>query len=262
MLENTYLIGLEISTKISIGIGIIFFFVFFIKLFIPFWKNFINDFDAILLLFIYSLGVSISSFLVIYPLYNLILQSFWDLDFYQKQISLGTLALRITSLLLGFNFLKSLYIFITSKLKKTQDKLVADYADLQNIEPLINLEAINFILLTQNLIYGAIILLLWIFIFLSKSLFELRIVSWGLFFIIDDWAIISDNLIALKGRILKWHRLRILFFNGLLSTLIISACFRQLNNLLFSIIITAILFVLVLLNSSYHFQMIRKSKTT
>lgn len=257
MLENSYLIGLATSIKISIGIGIIFFIVFIVfysKIFIPDWKNIINDFDALFLLFIYSLGVSTSCFLLIYPLYNLISQIIFNLEFYQKEISQGTLALRITSLLLGFNFLKSLYIYITSKLKENQDKLVADYPDLQKIEPLINVQAISFLLLTQNLIYGAVILLLWIFIFLSKTLFELRVVSWGLFFIIDDWAIISDNLIALKGRILKWHRLRIVFFNGLLSILMISACFRQLNNLLFSLLITVILFVLVYLNTFYFFS--------
>ena len=257
MLENSYLIGLDISIKISVGIGIIFLIAIFIY-YILYEENNIGTFFGVLLI---SLGVCISSFLLIYPLYNLILQDFLNLEFYHNEISQGTLALRITSLLLGFNFLKSLYNFIENKIKETQEKLTASYPELVEIVSFIKDDFINFIIVTQNLIYAAIVLLLWIFIFLSKSLFELRIVSWGLFFIIDDWAIISDNLIALKGRILKWHRLRILFFNGLLSTLIISACFRQLDNLLFSIIITVILFILVLFNGIFFFPTDKKSKT-
>lgn len=258
MLENTYLIGLEISTKISIGIGIIFFIATFIYS-IHYGENNIGTLFGVLLI---SLGVCISSFLFIYPLYNLILQNIFNLEIYKKEISQGTLGLRIASVILGFNCLKIIYISSEEKMQKNQDKLVSDYPDLQTIKPLMDNISINATILTQKLIYVTIVLLLWVFIFKSKSLLELQVVSWGLFFIIDDWEIISDNLIALKGRILKWHRLRIVSFNIFLSILIISACFRQLDNLLFSIIITVILFVLVLANASYHFQMIRKSKTT
>lgn len=258
MIENNYyLIGLATCTKISLGIWIILCIFILIKNFTD-NDNSENYLDKIYLtiffFFVLGLGVFISSFLVIYPLYNLFLQDFLDLGFYQKEISQGALQLRFTSLLLGFNFLKSMYNFVADRLLANQKKLIADYPDLQKIEPRMNEYNINVIILTQNLIYGAVTLLLWIFIFLSKSLLELRLVTWGLFFIIDDWAIISDNFIALKGRILKSHKLRIIFFNALLFSLIVTACFRELNNILLSIFITLTFCGLVLLNTTSLFS--------
>ena len=255
MIDNSYSNGFDISIQISIGIGIIFFIIIFIKNFIPDCKYNAESLGGFLILLIFSVGVSIASFLLIYPLCNLLFQNFLSLEIYKKEISQGTLALRFTSILLGFNFLKSLYNFFAYKLLQNQKELIADYPDLQKIEPRINEAYIDFILVSQNLIYGTVTLLLWVFVFLSKSLLELRVVTWGLFFIIDDWAIISDNLIALKGRILKWHKFRIIFFNNLLSIFITSACFRQLDNLLFSIIISVALFFLVLLNAILYFYL-------
>ncbi len=138
MLDNSYLIGLAISTKISLWIGIIFFIVMFFIYSISDRVNSEIDgnyFGLLVYLFIVTLGVSISSFLLIYPLCNLILQKYLNLELYQKEISQGTLALRITSLLLGFNFLKSLYNYLADKLLENQNKLIADYPDLKTIEP-------------------------------------------------------------------------------------------------------------------------------
>lgn len=255
MIENSYLIGLTICAKISLGIGII---LLILMAILAVREDLQGPQDGIYLnifvLFCFGVGVSISSFLVIYPLLNLILQKFWSLELYRNEISQGTLALRITSLLLGFNFLKSLYNFWEDILRNNQNnqkKPMINFLGLQEISSVMDEDDINVVLVSQNLIYGAVTLLLWIFIFLSKSFLELRVVTWGLFFIVDDWAIISENLVALKGRVLKSHKLRIVFFNALLSIFIISACFRELNNLLFSIFISVMLFALLIVNAKF-----------
>lgn len=267
MTENSYLLGIDTSAKLSIAIGIILFILLTIMYFSSeldsspdndsLFKKLISIFFFIFLLLILSIGVSIAFFLIIYPFINLILQKFLTLNFYTREVSQGTLGLRITSILLGFNFLKSSYNFWADTLAQNHEDLTAEYVDLQNINPFMTDTEINFIILSQNLIYGAVTLLLWIFIFLSKSsksLLELRVVIWGLFFIIDDWSIISDNLIALKGRVLKWHRLRIIFFNALLVAFLVSACFRQLNHTPSSIVITLILSLLIIFNGIFFFK--------
>lgn len=254
MIETNYLLGLELSKNISFISGG----VFFVLMSYIIWfsevtegSNWIAKLLGYFLFFIISVGISIISFLVIYPLLNLVLHKSFNLVFYTKEISQGTLSLRFTSVLLGFNFLRISYNLIAEKFSNNYKELIADYPDLQNISSYNSEGNISAIILSQNLIYGATVLLLWIFVFLSKSFFEIRLIIWGLFFIVDDWAIISDNLIALKGRILRWHRIRILFFNGLLFCSVVSACFRRLDNLLYSIIVTTFLLIVVLANTFF-----------
>ncbi|MDZ8185593.1 MAG: hypothetical protein RMX96_12150 [Nostoc sp. ChiSLP02] len=190
---------------------------------------------------------------MVYLVCNLLLQKFFTLEFYTKEISQGTLGLRLTSILLSFNFFRSLYNLTEDKFLDIHKKLTDNYPDLQNIKSLMDDTSITLLILCQNAIYVFIILLLWIFVFLSKSLLELKVTSWGLFFIVDDWAIISENLIALKGRVLKWHRLRILFFNGFLFIFIVVACFRKLENTLLSFLVSLFLGLLMLFTTTGFF---------
>lgn len=256
MMEIDYLLGLELSKNIAITIGVISF-ILMTLLYLFNTNNTFENFSIFLdkilrVIFLFtsiSIGLSIASFLIIYPTLNLGFQKFFTLAFYTKEISQGTLSLRVTSILLAFNFLKSAYNLINEKNFENHRKLTADYPDLQRMQPLMKYTSIDLLILSQNLIYGTITLLLWVFIFLSKSLLELHLVIWALFFIIDDWAIISDNLIALKGRILRWHKIRILLFNGLLYYFILSACSQQFSNL-YLFLIHAFLTLLVIINAT------------
>lgn len=254
MIENIYLMGLAICIKVSIVIGIIFFIL--ITLLSFFRDDNLQDKILGVAFFVFplSFGVSISSFLLIYPVFNLTLQSFLTLEFYITETSEGTLGLRITSVLLGFNFLKSIYNFFANKLSKQSKEFIANYPDIGDISPLIDNTGMSIIILSQNLIYGSVTLLLWIFTFLPKSFLEIRLVTWALFFIIDDWDLISDNLVALKGRILRLHKLRIIFFNCLLLIFTAFTCFRELDTLIFSASITLILLILIILNATFFFK--------
>ena len=183
MNQNTYLIGLEISTKISVAIGLALSILFLLG--ILSYKEgdshrydlLTNTFAFVFLFIIITIGVSITSFLVLYPLLNLLLQNFIDLDFYKKEISQGTLGLRVTSLILGLNYFKGLYNWFSDRLLENHKELVADYPSLQNIEPRMDDNNINITIVSQNIIYGAVTLLLWVFIFLSTSLLELKVDS-------------------------------------------------------------------------------------
>ncbi|BDI14598.1 hypothetical protein ANSO36C_04000 [Nostoc cf. commune SO-36] len=266
-MNDTYLLGLDDCKNISIAIPLFCNCVFLVVLFIMFFfdnddsYNFGDKIEVFVFSLLFSMGisfsVSISLFLLSYPLWNLYLQEggLFNLQVYSKEITQGTLGLRITSLLLSFSYLQSLYNAVADRIPKITTELVSDYPDLKDIKPFSSNSTIKIIIITQNIFYGAITLLLWIFIFSSKSLIELRIVSWGLFFIVDDWAIIHDNLIALKGRILRWHRFRILFFNGLMTFSILSACFRKLEHGLFTGLISLLLITLISMNALAFFNL-------
>ena len=247
MNENSYLIGLEISKNISLFIWIIYFIYIQFDVYKDNTLSLSFRIRTIILVSLVSIGMFISSFLIIYPILNILLQNFQSIAFYKHDISQGTLGLRITSIILSLSFLKSFYNLTNNKFLENHRDLTVEYSDLQELTSFFNDDKINFIILFQNLFYGTITLVLWVFILLSKSFLELQVIIWGLFFIVDDWAIISDNLIALKGRLLKWHKFRIIFFNFFLFSFLISACFKQLDSVLFSILITFILGLLIIL---------------
>lgn len=195
-----------------------------------------------------DVGIGVSIFLMIYPIINLLLNS-QHIDFYKDDLEEGIIGLRIASIVLGFNFLKSFYNCLNNNFSDNHKKLTIEYPDLQNLKSSIDDNYINMIILTQNLIYSTIAFSAWTFIFLSiPTMLQSKLIRWGLFFIIDDWAIISDNLIFLKGRVLKLHKLRIILFNFLLFFLTISAIFQVFKISIYSIYFSISFGVLIVVN--------------
>ncbi|MDF2388737.1 hypothetical protein JMG10_45405 [Nostoc ellipsosporum NOK] len=229
-MENQYLLDLiNISISASVTSAIFLFFKI---------KKYYNDRDynwnidfygilvRILFILILTLASSVTVFLLIHPIINLSKQPFLDFQFYRQELSTGILVLRINSILFGYKAL----ILIT-QIEKDENEFLANfstYSDLKEIQNVISSNLIGLIVLTQSVIYTSITLYLWYLILFFQTSLETRLVSWGLFFIADDWNIIADNLVALKGRIFESHQWRIIIFNIFLVFTILIACFKNL----------------------------------
>ncbi|MBW4616162.1 MAG: hypothetical protein KME21_23385 [Desmonostoc vinosum HA7617-LM4] len=251
-LEINYLAGINVCFFSSLLLTLIVFAtILFQRFYLDRYNPPVVDFFTkdLLLIFIYFLGCVISFLLVLYPFINLFNQSQPFFTLYQGEITRGTLALRITSVLLGFKFLKGFYNFYQDKYLEVQNQLIAEYHDLNKLSYKMNENTINFLISTQNIIYGAVTFIIWIFVIFYKDRTSLAsLMSWGLFFIIDDWGIVCDNLIALKGRTLKFHKYRILGFNIFLYILSLIVCFGNMS-LAIAILISLILGYVVIKNT-------------
>lgn len=139
-------------------------------------------------------------FLLLFPLVNLISQYevVLRLDFLEAEINSGVLALRISSIMIFIN--------IVLLAGKKYEFILAE-----------RISAIYF----QYVFYGLTLVMLWILTIMSKVSLSTVLLSWAIFFIIDDWAIITSYSNELKTHPIKAHANRILFFNtGILLLLV------------------------------------------
>ncbi|BAZ51374.1 hypothetical protein NIES4103_40230 [Nostoc sp. NIES-4103] len=228
-MQNQYLLDL-INFSIGASVASAIFLFFKINKGINYDYDLDNNFIVSLLTFLFVMVLTIASsftvLLFIHPIINLFKQSFLDFQFYRQELITGILVLRINSILFGYKAL----ILITKFDKDTDDFLAnfSTYSDLEQISDVINIDTIRGILLTQSVIYTSITFFLWYLILFFQASLETRLVSWGLFFIADDWNIIADNFVALKGRIFELHKWRIIIFNIFLVFTILIACFKNL----------------------------------
>ena len=89
--------------------------------------------------------------------------------------------------------------------------------------------SISFFILCQILIYQTAVFSLWLFNIFLMPFLETKVVTWALFFVIDDWAIIADYFQVLKGRIMASHLFRLVLFNTLFSIVLPIAFMRHIN---------------------------------
>ncbi len=182
---------------------------------------------------------SIGTFLVLYVTFNFFQQPFTNIDFYKAEIRSDILILRGTTV---FICLKSIFSLIDLGLseKKMYGKVnwkwwnylfrpqSSGYEEIDNLRGTsMRSEDITFILMSQYAFYSLIMLTMWFFIFAVGPIIELKISFLILFFVADDWVIISDYIGILKGRILNSHRLRIRICNFLLLSTSIIALIRH-----------------------------------
>ena len=172
-----------------------------------------------------SLGLSAFTSLVcvIYPITNLALlahqqQDLWksmhQIDPYIRyELSTGVLALRITSVAVGFTATRSLWDALRlDPLPATPDAAKPLYqyteaisAGTEALPVYRNRFAQTAINLVQSGFYELNILLLWMIKLLHKDSAAVALLSWALFYIIDDWRIIFRFSLALKGRFMREH---------------------------------------------------------
>lgn len=164
----------------------------------------------------------------IFSIVNFLLQPFYSFDFIAHELASGTLQLRITSILLGWQIayttLRISYSSSGGRKKflfvNFDANLLSKYPDIDALEPL--QEGSGFILLPQFFqfaFYTCVIITLWLILIFQASSLWSQLSNFLVFFILDDWAIVSDYENALKGRIISGHAWKIFVFNLLLLTL-------------------------------------------
>jgi hypothetical protein len=183
-------------------------------------------------------GVAVSALIFLFPIVNFLLQPWWSTEFYSHEISNGALGLRVTSVLLARKAFMSLMTetplsyqsfingfskqkanktsWLSNKFLNPQFLAKKNHVDLSGtceLKPVKNSSTITTIQAFQNVFYVCILFSLWFFLITNTSSIWSRSASWLLFFIADDWAIISDYYSILKGRIFKPHLTRLLVTN-------------------------------------------------
>lgn len=233
-----YSLGIQISIFSAIIISFIFLVLYFNKK--PWIKNSIglptNEFEYYLIITLFFFFIASVTFCFIYSIYNVILNI--DLlknDFREiltYELKNGVIPMRLTSLSLGFVFINTLrrLLKMTPFPDNKTEKVYNSY-DEANILGLGSLSATrnrfeqSFLNLTQCSYYSLILTTLWILYFYKVDSFDSVLLSYFLFMIIDDWMIIYNYSLRLKGLILKWDAIKILGLNilllvfGILATL-------------------------------------------
>jgi hypothetical protein len=146
----------------------------------------------------------------------------------------GSMALRIASILVGAKTLSSsLGIILRDMgLVDEKDPEVGEFPEFENLTVVTRTDVANIITVAQNGIYLAVMAALW-WLFASElgkgydSLAVLvHVLVWSLFYVVDDWMIISGYSRVLKGRTFRWHQIRIWFFNLLIFGLLVTLMFN------------------------------------
>lgn len=185
---------------------------------------------------------------IIYVPLNFFEQAIFSLEFYRQEISTGVVSLRIVTLLLGYNAIANFLGLIRSNkvLSKHRRKKGLNIDDSHN--SIINVSKkdkelwrqfdSSMIIFSQFLYYLVCIFYLWLFIYKDVSNINTTFAHWCLFFICDDWVIISDYMLKSKSSMLGKHFIRIVIFNVLLFSSIVIVAGTYLNW-----IITAVIFL-------------------
>ena len=227
----------------------------------------------ILVFFCTSILVFISAFSIInlwqnlspvenlwqFPFSYQIIKNFYEIikNFVEKEINNGVIQLRVTSLIVTFQI-----IYTTLRLGYSSKRLqkfnilstnfFSKYPELENLQ---EVESIINILTSQYLqyaFYTSILSVLWTLNITENTSFWSSVASFCAFFIIDDWSIIADYEVSLKGRRIKAHSLKILSFNLILFALCTLSLFTTTRSYAYSF--SFILIVSLILVCRYNYQ--------
>lgn len=218
----------------------------------------LEEFREIVILGAVFIITFISIFCLIYPISNTLMNfkpyimnySFIRIrELLLFEISTGILPLRITSFTIGLNntitILKTINLEQGHPYNEDSVKELFYFKEFQElkidskIESYRNRMAHLYLNISQNTIYLMAALILWISFYLNIHTIITVLLSYTLFYIADDWKIIFKYSLAIKGRILKCHSNKIIFFDLLILL--------QSVYCLYSIYWTLIIFYLVLM---------------
>ena len=181
----------------------------------------LRESDELIVLCSLALSAFTSLACVFYPVANLFNLARHQPDLWESlkhlepglrlELASGVLALRVTSVAVGLaatrSLLEALRLDPLPSTPEATQRLFhfkeAVEIDTDNLTVHRNRFAQNALNLVQNGFYELNILLLWAIKFSGESTLASALLSWALFYIIDDWRIIFRCSLALKGRFLK-----------------------------------------------------------
>ena len=247
----SYFIGLEVAILIAvIGSGII----LILMLLVAIAEKEFKDIPLILIGYI-PLGIffGFSLFIIIYPIVNILFQiHFLTVEFFIVEIKTGILFLRISSFLIGIKIMQ--FFFTTLFHEEFKSKQFKDFPKLKDIPKITDYTNFSLLLFSQYGYYLTILFSLWMFVIQGIDSILVLLLNWAIFFIIDDWILITDYSQIIKGRMLKKHKFRIYFFNIILFLLfIIIMCFNYqiLYIIIGSVTVSMFMFLVVIFSFSY-----------
>jgi hypothetical protein len=200
--------------------------------------------ETVLFIFVvlfFTVLISLGCFAIIFPITNIILQHWNTTEHKQllkEELSNGILLVRVTSVYLGvkaffimfyeFTFIKILMDKLPHKLAFIVRYLIGfltrvrmtGYTEIDNLPYHIPESMLVLYITFQYFYYLLVITVIWLFAAHNIHTTYTFFVNLVLFFITDDWIIISDYLSALKGRILRGHFRRVMGVNFLLLGLV------------------------------------------
>jgi hypothetical protein len=164
--------------------------------------------------------------------------------FIERELGNGVFALRIASLFICYRSLgyvaQLIWVYALHYHENDQDKRRRRFFDqasekypaLKWLRQDVRDEDQDLINLSQWGLYAMVLTDLWVLTILPQGLprgqsILVALLSFGLFFIFDDWTIISEYARTLRGRILPWHAIRIFSFNLVLIGLLLYVVFQQ-----------------------------------
>ncbi|NES07180.1 MAG: hypothetical protein F6K22_32915 [Okeania sp. SIO2F4] len=186
--------------------------------------TFLSIFVSIFFIVLTLTFTLISGFNLIYPVVDLFSHELLSLNFYQQELISGQFGLRIVSLILGMKTISALLDFVYQK-----SNIKTGYPELDNLSVNHPTSKVTAFVLGQLFIYQLATFSLWLSNLFLGFLLETKLISWALFFVVDDWAIISDYYKALKGRFFTSHLIRITFFNFLFCVVLPITFYKYFN---------------------------------
>jgi hypothetical protein len=163
----------------------------------------------------------------------------------------GVLAMRLTSITLGFTFIMTLkkLIRMTPFPDSKTEQEYSNYkeADLIGLssQPRRNRFEHYFLNLTQSSFYSLILTVLWILYLLGIDSLSSILLSYFLFLIIDEWTIVFDYSLRLRGYIIRWHFIKVLILN---ITLLVTGILATSSNLILQVTFCLLAIYILIIN--------------
>jgi len=232
MLDYSYAVGISPSMWIAVIIGgaafLGTFYYFFVRGISTSQSLVMNYISAMVVGFLFGYLTGFAAFCGSYSILNPLLQlgkllgsdgSFSS--FIIDESSTGALGLRIASVTLGYAVVMALTRFLFQWPKQERS------SDMDKLQPVITDALISLTNVSQYALYVMVLANLWFLTINGVATWQVLILNWALFFILDDWALINDYRYATKGRITVWANRRVWGCNLLLSTLVAWVVVRE-----------------------------------
>lgn len=198
---------------------------------------------------------ALSMFPMIFGTFNLGYQEYLSPEFWRSEFANGVFAVRVSSYVLTFHF----FVALTRYLKRKQvlndirgarglnrDQVATFSMDRRpNESALWRHGDLAFAAAFQFIFYLAVLAALWLCAIEGSHSLVISVASWCLFFIADDWVIISDYTDHFNASAIPKHTYRVLAFDfallGLVSFALIAHIHIPLRALLVGILIFALI---------------------
>lgn len=231
------------------------------------------DRPKILFLIIYSIImgpiiVTLSCFPFVYTLMSFPLEKMFELSFWQREITMGTLALRATSFVLTYQLVLTIVRFVPLRRELISARVarglnhddVADFTTSTTVEERHLWLRNDLIMLAffQFSFYLIVLAVMWGCVIAGVHTWLIALASWLLLLIVDDWSIIADYCYQFILLPMTAHAIKVMCINMvLLVTIAIELYLAQFGFIWIVVslaMLVSILFVIIFFLRAQYFR--------